>query len=200
MRRYLLWILVAELAIGASAATHRRLTPPPMSKRERARYHARKTVGKRALAGSAASAGVRQLRHRPPEWGGGPTGFVKRFGSSVGQHAVKNGIQFGVGALRHEDPRYYPSHRKGFWPRTRYAVGSTFVTRRSGRPGRTLAAGSLAGNIGSGVVSRLWEPHKGGMIAAGVTTGGIAIGAEAGANMAREFLPDLRHKRRPQRK
>ncbi len=167
-----------------------------MTVRERARFYRHHTFGRGALARSAAVAGYNQLRGSPREWGGGPLGYVKRFGSAVGQHAVRNGIAFGVGAWRHEDPHYYPSGRKGFWPRTKYAVKSTFVTRRYGHRRKGVAAGRLAGDVGGGIVSKMWQPHTAGLMASGLESGGIAVGADVGMNMAREFLPHRKHPHR----
>src|SRR6266849_6781818 len=61
------------------------------------RHYRKTTFGPAAVAGSAASAGVKQLR-RHGDYG-------HNVASAFGQNALKNTIQLGVGTLRHEDPR-----------------------------------------------------------------------------------------------
>src|SRR5204863_7708930 len=143
-------------------------------------------------AGVGARAGVNQLRKSPKQWGGGPAGFGKRMASGMGTHVVKNSIQYGVAAARHEDLHYYRSNRKGVGPRLRHALVSTVVTRKTTNGKKTVAAARISGAMGSGVISTAWAPAAAG----GVATGGISLGATAGANVAREFWPRKKHVRR----
>ena len=157
--------------------------------RSNLRQYGRNMAGPRALARSAAGATIGQIRNRPHEWGGGVGGFVKRFGSSLGTHAVKGTIQLGVGAWRHEDQRYYRSNLNGTWPRLKYAVVNTFVVHRKQKPGRTAAVGRLSGAFGAGLISRVWQPASTAGVGLGLASGGISVGADVGINVAREFWP-----------
>src|SRR6516164_3232091 len=153
------------------------------------KQYGRTVAGPRALAGSAVGATIGQLRTRPHEWGGGVAGFAKRFGSSLGTHAVKGTIELGVGAWRHEDQSYYRSNLNGTLPRLKYAVVNTFVVHRKQKPGRTVAAGRLSGALGAGLISRLWPPASTAGVGLGLASGGISVGADVGINVAREFWP-----------
>src|SRR5579863_2538649 len=84
---------------------------------ERLREYRRSLYGKHAIGGSAAAAGVGQLRNVPHEWGRGGTGFAKRFGSHLGEHAIAKTIELGVGTLDHEDLHYHRSNLHGTLPR-----------------------------------------------------------------------------------
>src|ERR1043165_2146843 len=77
------------------------------------RQYVRETFGKRALAGVGGRTGINHARNSPKEWGQGAAGFGKRLASGMGTLVVKNSIQFGVAAVRHEDLRYYPSNKTG---------------------------------------------------------------------------------------
>jgi hypothetical protein len=150
----------------------------------------RAVAGKRAVAGAGASAGFRTLRNRPHEWGRGPVGAVKRFGSSLAQNAAKQSIQFGVAGLRHENLRYQRSNKRGVLPRMGYAAKHTFIVPRTNRRGKkTVAASRIAGNMGAGMISRVWQPASAAGVGAGLASGGIGLGADVGVNMAREFWP-----------
>jgi hypothetical protein len=151
-------------------------------------------IGKRAIAGSVAKAGVGTLRNSPHQWGRGPGGFAKRVGSNFAQHAVKETIQGGVAAAHHENLHYQRSNLNGKWPRVKYAVKSTFIVPRTNKPGKTVALGRVSGNMGAGMISQAWLPAAG--VAAGLASGGIGLGADVGANVAREFWPRKHRKMR----
>ena len=173
-------VLLASLANGAG---------------ERAREYRRSAVGKKAFANSAAHAVINQARNSPHEWGSGPVGLAKRFGSALGQHVAKETIQLGVATAHHENLRYQPSNLQGTWPRVKYAVKSTFVVPRTNKPGKTVALGRISGNLGAGIVSRIWQPASSAGLGAGIASGGIGIGADVGVNVAREFWPRKKHRR-----
>jgi hypothetical protein len=158
-------------------------------KNQRLREYRHRVVGKPALARAAAGAAIGTLRNKPYEWGGGPGGFAKRVGSHLGQNAVKETIQLGVGAWDHENLHYQRSNLEGTWPRTLYAVKSTFYVPRTNRPGKTVAFGRVSGNLGAGIISRAWQPASSAGLGAGLASGGIGLGAAVGANVAREFWP-----------
>ena len=177
MRLLCAFLLVAICAPGAELASKRR-------------EYRRGLVSKRALAGAGASSAVSTARNSPHEWGRGAGGVVKRFGSSLGQHAVKHSIEFGVSAWRHENLRYRRSDKHGTWPRVGYAVKHTFIVPRTNRSGKTLAVSRVSGNMGAGMISRLWQPASAASLGSGLATGGIGLGADVGLNVAREFWPE----------
>ena len=162
---------------------------------ERAREYRRAAVGKRAIATAGAHAAINQARNSPHEWGQGATGFVKRFGSSLGQHVAKETIQLGVAAAHHENLHYQRSNLQGTWPRVKYAVKSTFIVPRTNKPGKTVALGRVSGNLGAGLLSRAWQPASAAGLGAGLASGGIGLGADVGVNVAREFWPQKKHPR-----
>jgi hypothetical protein len=187
MRKALTLLYVAILAstAGVSAVSRNQL-----------REYRHRAIGKGAIAGSAGRAGFGTLRNSPHEWGRGPEGFAKRFGSSLGQHVAKETIQFGVGAWHHENLHYHRSNLQGKWPRVKYAVKSTFIVPRTNRPGKTVALGRVSGNLGAGLISRAWQPASTAGVGAGLASGGIGLGADVGANVAREFWPQKRRRAR----
>ena len=159
----------------------------------------KRVVDGRVAAQTAAGAGIGTLRNTPHEWGQGVGGFGKRFASGLGRHVLKTGIQAGVGGLHHEDLHYHRSNLHGTFPRLGYAVKTTFWVPRKNRPGHTVALGRLSGNMGSGLISRVWMPASTAGLGAGVATGGIGIGADVGMNVAKEFWPQ-HHNRRTARR
>jgi len=188
--RNALKVLCLGLAVGATAGA---ISRPLRSQIHRGR---RNLYGKRAIGESGAIAGFGTLRNSPHEWGRGIGGFGKRFVSHLGQHALKETIQLGVSAWHHENLHYQRSNLQGTLPRMRYAVAHTFIVPRTNRPGKTVALGRISGNIGAGLISRAWQPASAAGVGAGLASGGIGLGAEVGANMAREFWPHKEHRKR----
>src|SRR5437763_9411312 len=110
--------------------------------------------------------------------------------SSTAQHVTTHRLQFGVGAPHHENLHYQLSHKHGTLPRMGYAVKHTFIVPKTNRRGKkTVALGRISGNMGAGMVSRAWQPASAAGVGAGLASGGIGLGADVGANMAREFWP-----------
>jgi hypothetical protein len=148
-----------------------------------------------AAARAAAGAGISQANDTPSEWGQGMAGFGKRFASAFGKHLVKTAIQYPVAYFRHEELGYRPSNKQGFGPRLQYALVSTVVTRKTTTGKRTLASGEIAGALGSGLISRSWQPASVSSISQGFLSGGITLGVDAGSHVIREFWPEIRHPR-----
>jgi hypothetical protein len=149
------------------------------------------TVGKGALAGVAAGAGVAQVRRKPGKWGGGAAGFGKRAGAGMATHAVATTVEHAVAAPLHEDLHYHRSTKKGFTPRLEHALVSTVVTSNTKTGKHTPAVGRISGHAAAGAVS------QGVLVGAGgASTAGIGLAADAGANVVREFVPRRHHHRR----
>jgi len=153
-------------------------------------------AGPAPVVKAAAGAGLSQARGKPAEWGGGVGGYAKRFGSAFGKHVVKSSIHYGVARLMHEELDYQPSEKRGVRARLQYALVSTVITRKTTTGKRTVSTGEIAGVIGSGLISRLWQPASLHTAASGFGSAGISLGADAGFNVVREFWPEIRHPRR----
>jgi hypothetical protein len=127
----------------------------------------------------------------PEEWGRTGSGFAKRYMQREADVAISSTIEAGVGALWGEDPRYIPSQRRGFWPRTRYAAKTVFLAQRS--DGRLAPAwGRVAGNVFNNVIENTWLPPS--ATTGGQTTLRTAQGfaGRLVGNMWAEFLPEIR--------
>jgi hypothetical protein len=137
------------------------------------------------------SAAINQWRSYPSEWGQGWDAFGVRFASQLGQQLVREQLEFGVWAMDHEDPRWNRSGLTGMWPRTRYAIVHTFITKSDS--GTTMPAYSrFVGDYGAGLISRRWYPDRFHTASQGLEAGTISLGFDVGMNVAREFWPHRR--------
>jgi hypothetical protein len=180
-------VLLVGVAAGAVTPTKRGAAHPYRHD------YVRDTFGKRAAAGVGARAALGQALNHPRQWGRGPSGFGKRLGSGMATHVVKNSIQYPVAALRHEDLHYHRSPDPRFGPRLRHALVSTVWIPKTTDGKKTVAAGRISGAMGSGLISRAWQPAAARGVAGGVASGGITLGASAASNVAREFWPRKKH-------
>jgi hypothetical protein len=147
------------------------------------------TIGKGAVARVAVGAAINQVRNHPAKYGGGIAGFGKRLGAGLATNAVNKTVEHAVAARLHEDLDYHPSNKQGVGPRLAYALESTIITHDT-RTGKSRpAVGRLAGHAAAGAFTQ-------GVLAAGsgAATAGVGLGIDAGANVAREFVPRLRRK------
>jgi hypothetical protein len=189
MRAVTLTIIIALLAQPAMLATESpERTPGQYAKHE---------LGPRAVVMAGTGAAVNQATNTPKEWGQGAAGFGKRFASAFGKHLVHKGIQYPVARMLHEELSYRPSGKHGFGPRMKYALMGVVVTHKTnGNHGRTVNAGEISGAVGSGLISRLWQPASVHTVAAAFSSAGITLGVDAGQNVVREFWPEIRHPHR----
>ena len=163
----------------------------PLALEDKFALYLKRTYGPGALLKSGAMAGISQARNRPVEWGQGWDAYGARFGSSMGHRAVSNSISLGVGALRGEDPRYFPSGQSSALARIESALAQTFVVHTD-HGGRTAAIGRIAGAFGGGFVSRTWKPEGYGIIRPGLQSGAISLASGAVSDIIREFWPDVK--------
>jgi hypothetical protein len=176
-------IFVATMLPQPNAAVvHRQARKQHPEHKIRLRHYRKTTFGPRAVAGSAAGAGLKQLRRRGD--------YGHNFASGFGQNALKNTIQLGVGTLRHEDPRSTkPRRPHGVLPKLKDAARNTFTVGRFGHKKRSIAAGRISGAMGAGIATHAATAG------AGVGTGGAALGADFAVNTAREFIPSRKKHR-----
>jgi len=171
-------LIAVSLATADAAATQARHAHPYR------RHWKHSTFGKGALGGVVAGAGIEQLRGHPRNYGGGAAGFGKRLGAGMATHSVKTTVEHAVAAPLHEDLHYHRSTKSGFGPRLGHALKSTVITSNTTTGRRRPAVGRLSGHAAAGAVSQA-ALHAG----SGAATAGVGLGAEAGANVAREFWP-----------
>jgi hypothetical protein len=155
------------------------------------------TVGPVPLVGEAAGAGIGQWMNSPPEWGQGWAAFGKRYASNLAYNAVRQTVSYAGSMALREDTRYFASSRRGFWPRTKHALVSTFTARTMDGHDR-FSVSNTASVVAAAGVSSIWGPDswKGpGNIA---IEAGLSFASTAAFNVVREFLPDI-FRRNPQK-
>jgi hypothetical protein len=150
-------------------------------------------AGPVAITKTVAVAGLRHAADSPPEWGQGMAGYGRRVGYRHLRRTVNNSVEFGVGALIGEDPRYFRSNKLGFWGRVGHAASSAFVARVDGG-GTRFAYARFAGAYGGAAIANAWYPERVRGPGYTLARGTYSIGGEIVGNLWREFWPDIKRK------
>jgi hypothetical protein len=141
----------------------------------------------------AFSAALDQHSREPHEWGRGADGFGRRLAARAGLNAAQTGVHHATAALLRVDPRgdTVSCHCGHPLRRTGAALARTFATRDArGRlvPNVPLAAGAYGGAW----LAAAWYPDSYRPSREGVRVASLTVVAQAGANVAREFAPELK--------
>ena len=141
----------------------------------------------------AFSAALDQRADAPIEWGSGAAGFGRRIAGRAGLNAAQAGVHHATAAVLRLDPRGDQTRCACRHPmrRTAHALARTFVTRDA--RGRSVPNVPLfAGAYGGALVATAWYPASYRANREGVRVASLTIVGHAGANVLREFGPELK--------
>jgi hypothetical protein len=102
-------------------------------------------------------------------------------------------LAFGLDAALHEDPRYFPSVRKGLWRRMAHAVRDTVLTHTDSG-GETFSTWRMGSAYGEAFLSNLWYPDRLDTVRLGFVQGSLRVGFDLVTNLSSEFWPDIKKK------
>lgn len=139
-------------------------------------------------------------RHQPQKdtadrFADGLSRFAIIFATSSTNTLLGSGV---YPSILKQDPRYYPSHKHGFGPRTAYALSRVFVTR--GDNGQAQPNYSwLGGSLSASALANIWERNTPGHRRIGVAPTFTRFGTSVGFRMLEnvvleEFWPDIKKK------
>ncbi|HEV3513052.1 MAG TPA: carboxypeptidase-like regulatory domain-containing protein [Candidatus Sulfotelmatobacter sp.] len=161
---------------------------PPMLAKQKFQLSLRSTFDPVALLSVAGVAGAEQYQNVFPAYGSGFEGYGKRYGAALANHA--SGILLGRAvfpAIFHQDPRYFYKGRGSVGSRALYAISAAVVAR--GDDGRWQPNYSrVLGNFSAAAISNLYYPPADRGASLVLLNGLAGTGADAVANLIREFL------------
>jgi hypothetical protein len=136
--------------------------------------------------------GVAQLQNEPASWGGGWSGYAKRYGAAFTDNTVCSLVTTGLlPSILKQDPRYYQGHATGFFNRLAYAASRSVVTKsRSGQPQFNLS--EIGGTLIVANVGNLYYPVDERNVPDTLQRWGMQTMWDTVANELKEFWPDIR--------
>ena len=156
-------------------------SPPTQS--NRFKNYVLTTFGPVAMVEAAVRGGIQQKRDKPSEWPQGGQGYADRFGSAMGEIAVRGTTEYVLSDLFKEDLRMLPCGCSD--SKFKLALADTFTAKRGEGGGRSLSIARIAGPVsGSLVAYKTWYPSG---------TPRNEIASEIGLNYGFVFLGNLIH-------
>ena len=172
------------------AGAHTAADFQPLNQDERNRSYAKSLINPIMYFKAGFSGAIDHANDKPYEWGQGAGAYGKRVANITGQYGIQRTVTFGVASLLHEDNRYFGSGKKGFWPRTGYAISSSVLARHDN--GRRYPSVSLIGGFAAAAfISRSWQPPSTHSASEGAKSFGYSMGYNVLACTVKEFLPSL---------
>jgi hypothetical protein len=161
---------------------------PPMLAKQKFHLSIRSIIDPVSLLAVAGIAGAEQYKNIYPDYGGGIEGYGKRYGAALANHA--SGIFLGRAvypSIFHQDPRYFYRGKGSIGSRALYAISAAVIAR--GDDGRWKPNYSrVLGNFSAAAISNLYYPASDRGASLVVVNGLANTGADAAANLIREFL------------
>jgi hypothetical protein len=135
----------------------------PPTQRERFKAYFRSTYGIRSIVEAGVRGGIDQGLDRPNGWPEGGQGYADRFGSAMGEIAIRGSTEYVVADIFREDLRHQrcdsPCSESAF----KRALEDTFTARKGEDGHRALSVARLVGPIsGSAVAVNTWYPATSG--------------------------------------
>jgi len=142
----------------------------------------------------AIQAGVAQARNATPEFRQGAAGYGRYYWHSYADYVDENlWVEFLLPTAFHQDSRYYTLGRGGFAKRLGYSLTRAAVTRNdSGH--ETFNASEIFGAGAAAGISTLYYPSHERTFTKTYQLWLTSIAIDAGANLFKEFWPDINNR------
>jgi hypothetical protein len=141
---------------------------------------------------AAFQATLDQAQDQWPHYGGGMQGWGKRFGATLADTESRRFIQtFALSTTLHQDPRYFPSHRRTLISRSWYAVTRVVITR-SDNGDETLNTSEFLGALFTSALQNSYYPRHDRTFGETMNRFSGALSSDALGNLLREFTPDMK--------
>jgi hypothetical protein len=161
---------------------------PPMGTKQKFHLSIRSIIDPVSFLTVAAIAGAEQYQNDFPDYGGGIEGYGKRYGAALANHVSADLLGKAVyPSIFHEDPRYFYKGKGSFRSRALYAMSAAVMTRTDDGRWR-FNYSNVLGNFSAGAISNLYYPESDRGVSLFLLNGLADTGADAAANLIREFL------------
>ena len=164
----------------------------PLSTRCKFSLFLKQTHAPSTFVSATFQATLDQAEDQWPEYGGGVQGWGKRFGTTLADTESRRFIQtVALSTILHEDPRYFPSHRRSLISRSWYAATRVAITRNdSGN--NTFNTSELLGTLFTSSLQNSYYPRRERNFSETMNRFTGALSSDAIGNLQREFTPDMK--------
>ena len=142
----------------------------------------------------AIQAGVAQARNSTPEFHQGAAGYGRYYWHTYADYVDENlWVEFLLPTAFHQDSRYYTLGRGGFAKRLGYSLSRAAITRKDNGH-ETFNASEIFGAGAAAGISSLYYPSQERTFTKTYQLWLTSIAIDAGANVFKEFWPDINNK------
>src|SRR5262249_12419292 len=162
----------------------------PITTREKFNIATQDTFDPGTVVLAALFGGEADLTRSTPSFGQGPSGYARYLAASFADLTTGNYMTEAIyPSMLHQDPRYFRRGEGGAWSRVGSAVSQIFCTRTDSSH-RQFNFSETLGNATSVAISNAYYPDNRNASDAAAKFG-LQIGVDIGANILKEFSPEL---------
>ena len=178
--------------IKQAAGNNHSFTYAPLSAACKFHLFVTQTYSPYTFASAAFEATWAQATAQWPQYGGGMSGFGKRFGATLADTESRRFIQtFALSAFLHQDPRFFPSVKARLISRAWYAATRVVVTKKD-NGGSTFNSSEFLGALFTSALQNSYYPRHYRTFHNTMSRFGGALSSDATTYLLREFTPDLK--------
>jgi hypothetical protein len=176
----------------AATATTGTLDYTPLSPRCKFNLFLKQTHSPYTFLSSGFQATWAQAMGQWPHYGGGTQGWAKRFGATLADTESRRFIQsFALSTILHQDPRYFPSHKRMLIARVWYSTTRVVVTKND-NGNSAFNTSEFLGALVSSAVQNAYYPRHDRTFGDTMNRFGGALSSDAIEDILREFAPDVK--------
>jgi hypothetical protein len=194
MRAYSIIVLsccASSAAFAQSDSTS--ATYEPITGGSRAEWAIMSTISIPSFAAGLISAAWGTGFNEPHEYGTSLKGFGERYGMRFAGVATSNAMEASLGALTHEDPRYFRAEGQPFSQRLGHVVKMTFYARNQN--GDVVPAyARYAAISGSNFLSNAWRADSEADAQHAIIRTGLGFMGRMSSNAFEEFWPNVKNR------
>jgi len=152
----------------------------------------RQTYSPYTFASAAFGATEAQAMGQWPHYGGGMEGWGKRFGATLANTESRRFIQgFALSTILHQDPRYFYSPNRRFFPRVWHSVTRVVITKND-QGDSTFNTSEFLGALFSSALQNSYYPRHDRNLGDTMNRFSGALSSDAIDDLLREFIPDMK--------
>jgi hypothetical protein len=175
-----------------AVATNAPLPYIPLSAHCKFDLFLRTTYSPYTFASAGFQATFAQAQGQWPRYGGGMQGWGKRFGATLADTESRRFIQtFALSTILHQDPRYFPSHKRALISRAWYAITRVAVTKND-KGDEAFNTSEFLGALFTSALQNAYYPTDNRGLGDTMNRFGGALSSDAVGNLLREFTPDMK--------
>jgi len=175
-----------------TTSTGTQVSYPPLSSRCKFRLFLRTTYSPYTFASAGFEATEAQATDQWPHYGGGMQGWGKRFGATLANTESRRFIQaYALSTILRQDPRYFPSPKRGLFPRAWYSATRVVITKND-RGESAFNTSEFLGTLLTSALQNSYYPRQDRTFGDTMDRFSGALSSDVIGDLLREFTPDMK--------